>query len=120
MIRLSKITIENFKNVMNGQIDLASAENGPSILGLYGQNGSGKTSLVEAVQMLKLLFMGKVLPVSFGDAIHVTRADSPRSAEAVEGSCFPDGCNAVTLWERRKTICLLHRNSVKKPAKPGP
>ena len=74
MIRLSKITIENFKNVMNGQIDLASAENGPSILGLYGQNGSGKTSLVEAVQMLKLLFMGKVLPASFGDAIHV---DSP-------------------------------------------
>ena len=71
MIRLSKITIYDFKNVEYGQIDLAALEDGPSILGLYGQNGSGKTSLIEALDLLKYLLSGRSLPASFGDAIHV-------------------------------------------------
>ena len=81
MFRLSSISIENFKNVLYGQIDLASAEDGPSILGVYGQNGSGKTSLIEAIQLLKYLLSGRAIPSVFGDAIHV---DSPY-ARAVYG-----------------------------------
>ncbi len=74
MIRLSGITIENFKNVLYGQISLSASEEGPSILGVYGQNGSGKTSLIEALELLKYLLQGKTPPRDFSELIHV---DSP-------------------------------------------
>ena len=74
MIRLSGITIENFKNVLYGHISLSASEEGPSILGVYGQNGSGKTSLIEALELLKYLLQGKTPPRDFSELIHV---DSP-------------------------------------------
>ena len=95
MIRLSKINIENFKNVLHGQIDLNAAENGPNILAVYGQNGSGKTSLIEAVQMLKYLLTGRVIPSAFADAIHV---DSPY-ARAVYGFSVLEEAEEGELYE---------------------
>ncbi len=53
-IRLSRITINDFKNVRHGSIDLRSKNgfDGPSIVGLYGQNGSGKTALIDTLSLL--------------------------------------------------------------------
>ena len=43
-VRLNGLTIENFKNVKNGQLSFANPRKAyrTSVLGLYGQNGSGK------------------------------------------------------------------------------
>ena len=71
--RVEKIEIENFKNVKYGQVVLKNNRKDykASILGIYGQNGSGKTALIDAIQLLKLAFCGQVIPPQFADYIHV-------------------------------------------------
>ena len=57
-IRLTRIDLRRFKNVRNGVIDLAKGHNADSacnVLGVYGQNGSGKTALIDSLQILKYL-----------------------------------------------------------------
>ena len=42
-----------------------------SVLGLYGQNGSGKTALIDALELLKLALCGKQIPEKFADFINI-------------------------------------------------
>ena len=48
-VRIESITIENFKNVRKGVLDFENRRKKyrTSIVGLYGQNGSGKTALIK-------------------------------------------------------------------------
>jgi AAA15 family ATPase/GTPase len=46
------------------------------IVGIYGQNGSGKTALVEAMSVLKQILMGKGLPLDTRDYILQTALTS--------------------------------------------
>lgn len=76
MIRLTAIELENFKNVAKGRISLSSAagspeEWGPSIVGIYGQNGSGKTSVITALCILKSVWATGELPEGCADCIAV-------------------------------------------------
>ena len=73
IVRLTGIKLKNFKNVKYGELDFCNRrkEYNASILGLYGQNGSGKTALIEALQILKYLLCGKEIPEDFWDCINV-------------------------------------------------
>lgn len=69
IVRIQKIELHNFKNVKNGAIEFKSnpkkAEKyipKAEILGIYGQNGSGKTALVTACDFLKNILEGLSLP----------------------------------------------------------
>ena len=42
-----------------------------SVLGLYGQNGTGKTALIDALHILKLLLSGKSIPDEYCNYINV-------------------------------------------------
>jgi len=61
VVRLSEVEICNFKNVRHGKIVFSNRrkEFRANVLGLYGQNGSGKTALIEALDLLKTLLQGK-------------------------------------------------------------
>lgn len=69
IIRIQKISLKNFKNVENGTIEMPdySSEKkrnslkANTILGIYGQNGSGKTAVIEALNIIKKLLSGKAL-----------------------------------------------------------
>lgn len=56
--------IDNIKNVKHGRLEFAKSRKG-SILGVYGQNGSGKTVVVDCMVLLKCLFSGKRVPSHF-------------------------------------------------------
>lgn len=58
MIRLRRLALENAKNTRNGSITFNDLESGASVTGLYGQNGSGKTTVITALQILKTLMEG--------------------------------------------------------------
>lgn len=56
-VQLKSISLSNFKNVALGTIDIKN-----NILGVYGQNGSGKTALVDALDMFQKAARGEQLP----------------------------------------------------------
>lgn len=72
-VRIESIEIKNFKNVGYGHLDFEDSKKGgkASILGLYGQNGSGKTALIDALELLRLALSGKAIPAYFADYINV-------------------------------------------------
>ena len=73
VVRLESIEIRNFKNVKYGALNFENTRKpySASILGLYGQNGSGKTALIDALSLLKYLLTGQQVPSKFADCIHV-------------------------------------------------
>jgi len=76
-VRLLSIELHNFKNVHYGVVELPSCaleqfiEPHADVLGLYGQNGSGKTAIIEALDFLKRLLTGLPLPENANDYISV-------------------------------------------------
>ena len=78
-VRIDRIEIENFKNIKRGQISLKNNRKNyqASILGVYGQNGSGKTALIDVIMLLKLALCGQGVPSHYADHIHV-EAESAR------------------------------------------
>ena len=73
IVRIESIEIKNFKNVGFGCLDFENSKNKrkASILGLYGQNGSGKTALIDALELLRLSLSGRAIPAYFADYINV-------------------------------------------------
>ena len=67
IVRIESIEIKNFKNVGYGHLDFGNSKKGykASILGLYGQNGSGKTALIDALELLQFAFSGRSAPNHF-------------------------------------------------------
>lgn len=82
IIRLERIELNDFKNVKQGMIENTEYRNKlfytnkADIIGIYGQNGSGKTSVVEALHLLKLLMSGEVLPKEFKNYINQEASDA--------------------------------------------
>lgn len=66
-IRLKRVDIINLQNVEYGTITLSSKEGKwmpdckADVLGIYGQNGSGKTTFVHAMKLLKMILQGESL-----------------------------------------------------------
>ncbi|MDI0267203.1 AAA family ATPase [Clostridioides difficile] len=67
-VRILSIQLEGFKNVNHGKIDMPNfvsgdyAEESSDILGIYGQNGSGKTAIIDSLAFLKDMLIGKSIP----------------------------------------------------------
>ena len=79
-VRIQRIAFSDFKNIGYGSVDFASLKyNGQSkgdILGLYGQNGSGKTSLVEVLAILKEVLSGRSLGDEYNNYIAIDKWSS--------------------------------------------
>lgn len=77
-VRIAEVHLENFKSVKNGTIvfncgrKFVEYGTRPDILGLYGQNGSGKTSLIEAISILRYALSGESIPEVYVDCIDVS------------------------------------------------
>lgn len=73
LVRIMGIRITNLKNVSSGEISFTNdPENGnANMLGLFGQNGSGKTVLIDALEILKYVLSGKSVPSRYVDYINV-------------------------------------------------
>lgn len=75
LIRIQSLEINNIKGVKHGYIELfpigkkQSHMNKSNMLALYGQNGSGKTTVIQVLYLLKQLMMGEPLPEETGRLI---------------------------------------------------
>jgi len=64
-IRIKELTINNLKSIKYGKLVTNSSFLGvyiSDIIGIYGQNGSGKSTIVDMFSILKNLVIGKILP----------------------------------------------------------
>ncbi len=76
-VRIDSISISNFKNVEYGTVSFTNKDNyKASILGLYGQNGSGKTALIDSINILKYALSGRKIPNKFSNLINVNSDNS--------------------------------------------
>ena len=75
VVRMTKAILQNFKNVEYGEIDFHCGKyfvpygTKADILGLYGQNGSGKTAFIEALYILKELLRGSKVQDLFSECV---------------------------------------------------
>lgn len=72
-VRLKSVQIENFKNIKCAQLSFDNPRKPyrASVLGLYGQNGSGKTALIEALSLLAGALSGRRLSGAYSDFINI-------------------------------------------------
>ena len=76
-VRLTYIKLTNFKNIKSGEISLDNIpEYNANLIGVYGQNGSGKTALIEAIDLLSYLLKGRRIPEHFADFINIQNAEA--------------------------------------------
>ena len=74
-VRIQKIELENFKSISRGEVifncgrKVIPQDTESDILGLYGQNGSGKTSVIEAIAILKKAMSGESVPARYSECI---------------------------------------------------
>lgn len=87
VVRLSSLTLKNIKNVKQGTIFMPMADDrnlslgGAEILGIYGQNGSGKTAVVDALHFLQRIMIGRELDRDMIDYIDVDANEAEVVAE---------------------------------------
>ncbi len=68
VVKLKSMELENFKNVKYGKIEFKEDKSDGSIaniLGIYGQNGSGKTAIINALYLFKMVVSGQGLNPNF-------------------------------------------------------
>ncbi|MBQ6654470.1 MAG: AAA family ATPase [Erysipelotrichaceae bacterium] len=74
-VRIKRVVLDHFKSVDHGEIVLNCGRQyipygtKSDILGLYGQNGSGKTALIEALSIVNKLMSGYKIPYTYADSI---------------------------------------------------
>ena len=67
-VRLLSVKLKRMKNVGKGIVKMPEfndnffEEPSAEILGVYGQNGSGKTAIIDALSFIKSLIAGSHLP----------------------------------------------------------
>lgn len=75
IVRIQRASIKNFRNVEAGEIrfpcnygsDIFAPK--ADVLGIYGQNGSGKTTFIDALEILKTLLSGQKVGAELSDCI---------------------------------------------------
>ncbi len=82
VLRIQSLLLEDFQNVERGEIQFPGSTKGeffgnqPDVLGIYGQNGSGKTALLHSLGILKDIWSGRP---QGPDAFHYIRQGQDRS-----------------------------------------
>ncbi len=94
-VRIQKMILENFKSVRHGELvfncgkEFVPYGTKSDIMGIYGQNGSGKTAIIEALAILRILMSGGKLPSVYAECI-ARNADYSRLTFTFDLQ-YPDG-----------------------------
>ena len=113
IVRLASLTLENIKNVKKGTIYLPASSNVPSsfsagILGIYGQNGSGKTAVVDALYFLQQIMIGAELDPKLADYIDSETNHAEIAAEFIisDADIFYEVGYHVLLVKTDSGVCI--------------
>lgn len=115
MLRIRSLTLSNFKNVKHGTIVLSNVAklddigSGADIVGIYGQNGSGKTSFIQALSVLKMLMSGGSLATQVREYVGAGSDSFSLTLEFFATFGDDEGTTAYLLGETEATpACELY------------
>ena len=118
-IRISKIELNNFKSVKHGEILLNRAgeiypeEFQSDILGIYGQNGSGKTSVIEALSILSTAMSGKNIPTKYVDCVSVGQNNPFSTLKFTFDMQLPEGEKRIVEYKFSLKKIELTKDEIK-------
>lgn len=75
MVRILELGLRNIKNVADGRIAFEGNPAGGAVTGIYGQNGSGKTAVIDALGCVRLLLSGESMNPNSEDFIRYGASD---------------------------------------------
>ena len=106
IVRLSSLTLENIKNVRKGTVCVPMAGiTKAGVLGIYGQNGSGKTAIIDALYFLQQIMIGSELEPEIADYLDSDSDHAEITAEFIISS------SENTLYEVGYHVQLAKANS---------
>ena len=79
IVRLQELEIKNIKNVEYGKVEMPNSYqqkrtyDNSEILGLYGQNGSGKTAIIDAMYFLQQIMIGESIEEQINEYINMKK-----------------------------------------------
>lgn len=109
IVKLKAVELENFKNVKYGKIEFKEdKESGKisNILGIYGQNGSGKTSVINTLNLFRIVISGQKLNPNFCNFIS---CDSKSAAITLE----------FRIIDKKETYRVFYKFEIRKTYKGG-
>ena len=115
-VKIREIKVVNFKNTKYGELQFPRVLNPDSkdILGVYGQNGSGKTAIIDAMELVQKLMIGKPL---LEDAGHYIMANQNYMQVAVSFDMDYKMIEYVVDYEvtikKEKDKCLIDSEEIK-------
>ena len=118
VVRLSSLTLKNIKNVKNGTIIMPLANerkfecSRAEILGIYGQNGSGKTAIVDALYFLQGIITGEELDQRIIDYIDTDSTNAEINAEF--NNTDSNGSSRYYEGEMINTFAKMEQSNMKK------
>lgn len=110
IVRLSSLTLENIKNVKKGTVYIPmTAITKAGVLGIYGQNGSGKTAVIDALHFLQQIMIGSELEPEIADYLDSDSDHAEITAEFIisgsENTLYEVGYH-VQLTRADSKVCI--------------
>ena len=118
VVRLASLNILNIKNVRSGQIVLPMAfrkqlsYRHAEVLGLYGQNGSGKTAVIDTLYYLQGIMVGNTLEEELVDYIGINNNQEEITADfnIFAGSTIYEVSYRVILQRKEKRAEIIRES----------
>ena len=118
VVRLASLKILNIKNVRSGQIVLPMAfrkqlsYRHAEVLGLYGQNGSGKTVVIDTLYYLQGIMVGNTLEEELADYIGINNDQAEITADfnIFAGSTIYEVSYRVILQRKEKRAEIIRES----------
>lgn len=118
VVRLASLNILNIKNVRSGQIVLPMAfrkqlsYRHAEVLGLYGQNGSGKTAVIDTLYYLQGIMVGNTLEEELVDYIGINNNQAEITADfnIFAGSTIYEVSYRVILQRKEKRAEIIRES----------
>lgn len=112
VVRLASLKISNIKNVRCGQVVMPNtcrkrlSYKDAEVLGLYGQNGSGKTAVIDTMYFLQRIMIGRTLDEELTDYIdtNVNQAEITADFNIFEESVIYEVSYRLVLQRNEKQI----------------